>query len=140
MATEGFDLRISLQRLVTILVLTIIPLSIAGLYLTSRGDRELARAMGTHFKIIADSKANAISQFVNGVVTEMGAIAASPSVVEEAASADAPYRGTNDSAAVDRIQKTQVSWNGPAGAALAQKIPASAGCPRKRGFPPCNFP
>lgn len=122
MAAEGFDLRISLQRLLTILVLTIVPLSIAGLYLTSRGDEELAQAVGRHFKIIADSKANAISQFVNGIVTEMGEIAVSPSVMEEAATADLQYRGANDSAAVDRIRKMQTSWNRPEGASLAQKI------------------
>ena len=39
MATEGFDVRISLQRLLTVLLLTIVPLSILGLYLTTQGDK-----------------------------------------------------------------------------------------------------
>ena len=36
MATEGFDVRISLQRLLIGLILAIVPLSILGFYNTSR--------------------------------------------------------------------------------------------------------
>ena len=85
MATEGVDVRISLQRLLIGLLLTIVPLSVAGLYVTDRGDNALQQSIGSHFKIIADSKADQISQFVNDAVMEVGAIAAAPAVTEEAA-------------------------------------------------------
>ena len=76
MATEGVDVRISLQRLLIGLLLTIVPLSVAGLYITDRGDKALQQAIGSHFKIIADSKADQISQFVNDALMAVGAIAA----------------------------------------------------------------
>jgi hypothetical protein len=87
MVTEGVDVRISLQRLLIGLLLMIVPLSVAGLYVTDRGDNALQQAIGSHFKIIADSKADQISQFVNDAVMEVGAIAAASTVAEEAAAA-----------------------------------------------------
>src|SRR5947207_11719279 len=82
MAIEGVDLRISLQRLLTVLVLTIVPLSMVGLFVTDRGDKALERTVGSHFKMIADSKAGQISQFINDVVIAMGGLAAAPVVKE----------------------------------------------------------
>src|ERR1700730_2133772 len=99
MATDGFDLRISLQRLLVWLILTIVPLSIFGLYITARSDKALELAVGSHFKMIADSKAGQIGQFVNDLVVEMGALASAPAVREEAAVADAANRGAGESSA-----------------------------------------
>ena len=122
MATEGVDVRISLERLLVGLLLTIVPLSVAGLYVTDRGDNALQQAIGSHFKIIADSKADQISQFVNDAVMEVGAIAAATAVTEEAAAANQNYLGANSSAAASRIQSRQKEWNTPQGAAVAQRI------------------
>src|ERR1700752_4332609 len=117
MATEDVDVRISLQWLLIGLLLTIVPLSVAGLYITDRGYKALQQAMGSHFKIIADSKADQISQLVNDAVTVMGEIATAPTVTEEAAAANQNYLGANSSAAASRIQSMQKEWDTPQAAA-----------------------
>jgi hypothetical protein len=127
MATEGVDVRISLQRLLIGLFLTIIPLSVAGLYITDRGDKALQQAIGSHFKIIADSKADQIAQFVNDTVMAVGAIAAAPAVTEETAAANQNYLGANSSGADSRIQSIQKGWNTPQSATVAQQILSTRG-------------
>jgi Cache domain len=122
MAIEGVDLRISLQRLLTVLVLTIVPLSIVGLYITDRGDRALEQTVGSHFKMIADSKAGQISQFINDVVIAMGGLAAAPVVREEATSADQAYRAAGSLSVDSRIQSMRKEWNSGQGGTAVQKV------------------
>jgi Cache domain len=122
MATEGFDVRISLQRLLVGLILTIVPLSILGLYITARSDRLLQLAVGNHLKIIAESKAGQTGQFVNDLVVVMGALASAPSVREETAAADAAYRGASGSAIDSRTQSIQEHWDGWQSAPVVEKI------------------
>ncbi len=103
-------------------MLTIVPLSIVGLYVTGRGDKALERTMGSHFKMIADSKAGQISQYINDVVIAMGALAAAPAVMEEVTSSDQAYRAASSSAIDSRIQSMQKEWNTARGGAAAQKV------------------
>jgi hypothetical protein len=122
MAAEGFDVRISLQRLLIGLILTIVPLSILGIYITARSEKALELATGNHFRIIADSKAGQIAQFVNDLVVVMGALASSPFVREEAAASDASYRAVGGSTADSRIQNIQKDWDAPQSAPVVQRI------------------
>src|SRR5260370_621688 len=122
MAIEDVDLRISLQRLLTVLVLTIVPLSIVGFYVTDRGDNALGQTVGSHFKMIADSKAGQISQFINDVVIAMGGLAAAPVVGEEATSADQAYRATSSLSIDSRIQSRQKEWNTAQAGPAVQKV------------------
>ena len=122
MATEGFDVRISLQRLLIGLILAIVPLSILGFYITARSEKALELTVGSHFKMIADSKAGQIGQFVNDLVVVMGALASAPGVREETASADAAYRSAGESSADSRIQSMQRDWDTPQSAPVVQKI------------------
>jgi len=57
MATEGFDCPNFPTEVLIGLILTIVPLSILGLYITAQSDKGLELAVGNHFKIIAESKA-----------------------------------------------------------------------------------
>ena len=122
MATEGFDVRISLQRLLVGLILTIVPLSILGLYLTARSDRLLQLAAGNHLKIVAESKAGQIGQFVNDLVVVMGALASAPAVREEAAAADAAYRGASGSSIESLTKSVQEHWDGWQSAPVVERI------------------
>ena len=119
---EGFDVRISLQKLLIGLILTIVPLSIIGLYITGRSDRLLQLAVGDDLKIIAESKAGQIEQFVNDLVVVTGALASSPAVQEETAASDAAYRVASDPSINSRIQSIQEHWNAPQSAPLVEKI------------------
>jgi hypothetical protein len=122
MAKEDVDLRISLQRLLTVLVLTIVPLSIVGFYVTDRGDKALEQTVGGHFKMIADSKAGQTSQFINDLAIAMGGLAAAPGVREEATSADQVYRGASSLSTDGRIQSIQNEWNTAQSGPAVQKI------------------
>src|SRR6266481_1439116 len=122
MATEGFDVRISLQRLLIGLILTIVPLSILGLYITAQSDKGLELAVGNHFKIIAESKAGQIGQYVNDLVVVMGALASSAALREETAAADAAYRGASSSSIDSRIQSMQERWDAPQSAPVVERI------------------
>src|SRR5260370_3673201 len=139
MATEGFDLRISLQRLLVGLVLTIVPLSFLGLYITARSDKALELAVGSHFQIIAVSKAAQIGQFVNDLVVGMGALASAPAVREETAHAVRAYRSAGDTSVDTRIRGMQKDWDTPRSAPVVQKIlttPAARLLSSYRGFDP----
>ena len=125
MAAEGFDVRISLQRLLVGLILSIVPLSILGFYITAHSEKALELAVGGHFKIIADSKAGQIGQFVNDLVVVMGALASVPAVREETGAADTAYRGAGGPSVDRRIESIQKEWDGPQSAPVVQKILSS---------------
>lgn len=125
MATEGFDIRISLQRLLVGLILSIVPISILGFYITAYSEKALELAVGSHFKIIADSKAGQIGQFVNDLVVVMGALASVPAVREETGATEAAPRGANGSSVDGRIERMQKEWDGPQSAPVVQKILSS---------------
>jgi hypothetical protein len=122
MTTEGFDVRVSLQRLLIGLILAIVPLSILGFYITARSEKTLELAVGSHFKMIADSKAGQIGQFVNDLVVVTGALASAPAVREETAVADAAYRGAGGSSADSRIESMRKDWDTPQSAPVVQRI------------------
>jgi hypothetical protein len=122
MATETFDLRVSLQRLLVGVILTIVPLSVFGLYITARSDKVLEFAVGNYFKIIAESKAGQIGQSVNDLVVAMGAMASAPVVREETAAADGTYRAASGSSIDSRIQRMQADWDTPQRTPVVQQI------------------
>jgi hypothetical protein len=122
MATEGFDVRISLQRLLVGLILSIVPLSILGFYITAHSEKALEVAVGSHFKIIADSKAGQIGQFVNDLVVVMGALASVPDVRAETGATKAAYGDAGGPSADGRIESMQKAWDGPQSAPVVQRI------------------
>lgn len=56
------DVHISLQRLLTGLIIVIVPLSVVGLYLAAKSDTNLRQAVGTHLKTFAQTDAAIASQ------------------------------------------------------------------------------
>ena len=118
-AGQGFELRISLQRLLTGLVLIIVPLSIVGLYITSQSDKNLERAVGTHFKTVAEAAAAEAAQFMTDRVIDVGIMAVEPAVVEAVTAANRSSQNVKD---VEKIEKT---WNAPESDALVKQILSS---------------
>src|SRR6266567_3756012 len=118
-AGQGFELRISLQRLLTGLVLIIVPLSIVGLYITSQSDTNLERAVGTHFKTVAEAAAAEAAQFMTDRVIDVGIMAVEPAVVEAVTAANRSSQNVKD---VEKIEKT---WNAPESDALVKQILSS---------------
>jgi len=129
MPAERFEFRISFKRLLIGLLVTVVPISLVGLYAIEKSDRELRGTIGTHFKIFAESAAQEVAQFVHSRVVNVGTMATEPSVIETIRSANRRWQGISDDAVTERIRKTEDGWNTPAADSLVRSIlsdPASA--------------
>ena len=85
------DVHISLQRLLTGLIIVIVPLSVLGLYLTSKSDTNLREAVGTHLKTFAQTDAAVASQYISDRVGDVKAIAEEPAIVDAIIAANRAY-------------------------------------------------
>jgi hypothetical protein len=95
-ATMPFDIPISLQKLLTGLIVVIVPLSVVGLYLTAHADSSLQQTVGMHFRTIAQTDATAASQFIRDRILDVSAIAGEPSIVDAVKAANRRYEGMGE--------------------------------------------
>lgn len=108
-----YDIQISLQKLLTGLIVVIVPLSVVGLYLTSNADSNLQQTVGMHFRTIAQTDAAATSQFVRDRIIDVSAIAGEPSIGDAVTAANRTYAGISEEAIAARIQKIEGQWDTP---------------------------
>jgi hypothetical protein len=125
MAGESLELKISFKRLLIGLLLTVVPISLAGLYAITRSDQELQRTVGTHFKIFAEFAAWEVAQFVHDRVVDTGKLAAAGAVVEAVTAANRAWQGMSEQAIAARIQKIEEQWPTPAAEPLVRDILSS---------------
>jgi thymidylate kinase len=125
MPTDKFEFRISYKKLLIGLLVTIVPISLAGLYAITQSDRALESTIGTHFKIIAESTATEVSRFIHDRVISVGAMAAQPVVVDAVTTANRAYQGMSDNAVTTRIQKIEKEWPTPAADPIVRQILSS---------------
>ncbi len=78
---DRFEVRLSITKLLIVLVVVIVPLSIVGLVLTGRSDRSLDSAIGNDYKALAQTYANDVSDFIRDRVADVTAIAADSSIL-----------------------------------------------------------
>ena len=93
-----FDVQISLQKLLTGLIVVIVPLSIVGLYLTSNADKSLEQTIGIQFRTIALTDAAATSHFIGDRIIDVSTIAGDPTIVDSVKAADHRYAGAGKGA------------------------------------------
>ena len=108
-----FDIQISLQKLLTGLIVVIVPLSVVGLYLTSNTDSSLQQTVGMHFRIIAQTDAAVASQFIRDRIIDVSAIGGDPDIVDAVTAANRAYGGISEEAIAARIQKIEGQWATP---------------------------
>jgi hypothetical protein len=125
MASERFELRIPIPKLLVGALLTVLPISVAGLFTLNHSQSALEQTIGTHFRTIAEFAAAETSQFIHDRVTSVGALAATPVVAETAAAANRTYAGMDEAAIASRIERLEKSWNTPAGNAAVSAILAN---------------
>src|SRR5258708_21572214 len=97
-----FDIQISLQKLLTGLIVLIVPLSVVGLYLTSNADSSLQQTVGMHFRIIAQTDAAAASPFIRDRIIDVSAIAVDPNTVDALTAVNRAYGGITEEAVAAR--------------------------------------
>jgi hypothetical protein len=120
-----YDIQISLQKLLTGLIVVIVPLSVVGLYLTSNADSNLQQTVGMHFRTIAQTDSAATSQFVRDRIIDVSAIAGEPSIVDAVTAANRTYAGIGGEAITARIQKIEGQWDTPNADSLVKDMMSS---------------
>jgi hypothetical protein len=120
-----FDVQVSLQKLLTGLIVVIVPLSIVGLYLTSNSDTNLQQIVGASFKTIAQADSALASQFFSDRLGNVSAVAAERSIVEAIAAGNRYHEHMGEEATAVRIQKVEHEWDTPEGDSLVKEMLSS---------------
>lgn len=91
---DRLEIRVSLTKVLLILIVVIVPLSIVGLVLTENSDRSLDNAIGNDFKSIAQLYSNQASQYIRDRVADVIVLASNPVIVSAASGhPEAPASG-----------------------------------------------
>ena len=123
---ERFEIRVSTQKLLVGLLLTAVPVCLAGLYSLTQSHKSLERSVGNQFKMIAESTAAATSQFIQDRVVEVAMITADPAILEAVTAGDRSYEGLPDATIAAKIEKIDKTWNTPASDPIVKQILSSA--------------
>lgn len=134
MPKEPFELHVSYKRLLIGLLITVVPISVVGLYAITKSDKELQRAIGTHYKVLAESTANQVSEFIHDRVVNVGAMADETRVLEAAEASNRRYSAVSESAITARIRDIEEGWNGLPSASVVSEILTSDAAMRLRRY------
>ncbi len=85
---DRFEVRVSITKLLLVLLIVIVPLSIVGYILTIRSDRSLDNAIGNDYKALAQTYSNQVSEYFRDRVADVNAMAADSAIVSAVANAD----------------------------------------------------
>lgn len=85
---DRFEVRVSITKLLLVLLIVIVPLSIVGYILTIRSDRSLDNAIGNDYKTLAQTYSNQVSEYFRDRVADVNAMAADSAIVSAVANAD----------------------------------------------------
>jgi hypothetical protein len=119
---EQFEFRVSAPKLLAGLLLSVIPISVAGLFSISQTHKSLEKTIGNHFKSMAESTAAATSQFIRDRVVDVGLIAVEPAIVDAVAASNRSFQGMPDAAITAKFQKLDNSWNTPAAETMVKEM------------------
>jgi hypothetical protein len=122
MPADRYELRFPLRRLLTGLLLTVIPICAIGLIVVSRAGQALDRQWGRYFRTIAEFTASEIGTFFHERILAAGTLAADPLIVETVKQANARYAGLSEAAVTDRINQIERDWNQPKGDAAVRAV------------------
>jgi hypothetical protein len=107
-------LHIPFERLLVILLITVVPICAVGLFTMTRAELAMDRTIGAHFKTLAEATAAGVSNYIHERVQAAGTLAADPLLVEAALGSNRSYAGASEAAIGARIQKMENEWNTPA--------------------------
>lgn len=126
MPGDRYELRIPLRRLLTGLMLTVIPICAIGLIVVSRAGQALDRHWGQHFRTIAEFTASEVAMFFHERILAAGTLAADPLILDTVKRANAAYEGRSEQAISDRISQIEREWNTPRGEVHARPVLSNA--------------
>ncbi len=73
---DRFEVRVSITKVLLVLIVVLVPLSVIGLVLTERSDKSLDNAIGNDFKTLAQTYSNEVSEYVRDRIADVNAMAA----------------------------------------------------------------
>ncbi len=111
MPLDKFEVRISLERLLIVLIAILVPLNFIGLYLTMESHSAVEKTTGTLLRDIAQSNAITARQYVDDRITNIAAIATQPAVVDAIVAANHVSAQMNDAAKIAKIADTEKKWS-----------------------------
>jgi hypothetical protein len=120
-----FDVKISLQKLLTALVVLMVPLTVVGLYLTSYSDNRLQQTTGENFKTIAQADSALVSQFINNCIADVNAIAGEPSLVDVITTSNRSHAQMSAESVAAHIQKIERDWDTVSNDSLTRELLSS---------------
>jgi len=134
MPVEKLELRVSFKRLLIGLLITVVPISIVGIYAITKSDSELQHMVGTHFKIFAESTAQELTVFIEKGVRNVGTMATEPAIIKAVTSSNVAWSRMSDDALTARIKRIEKEWNTPAVDSLVTDILSSDAAFRLRRY------
>ena len=114
MRSDDLTVRVPVKRLLIGLSLTVVPLSILGMYIVNRADSEIREVIGRNIETIAASSASRISNSVHDRVIQVGALAQMPAVLDAVTAANRASAGASDAVFQEKVNQIEKIWNTPA--------------------------
>ncbi len=118
---DRFEVRVSITKLLLVLLIVIVPLSIVGLILTTRSDRSLDNAIGNDFKALAQTYSSQVAEYIRDRVSDVNAMAADAAVVSAVGTADKSGANPKPAAASTTEPGARASSSSPASEVLRQR-------------------
>src|SRR6516164_142997 len=115
----------SLKKLLTGLIVVIVPLSMVGLYLTSNSDTNLQQSVGAHFRTIAQADSAIASQFFGDVLSSVSAVATDGRIVDAIATTNRSHSHISAETIAARSQRAEREWDTLEGDSLVKEVLSS---------------
>ena len=125
MPLNTFEIRVSLEKLLIVLIVILVPLNFIGLYLTMKSHTGVEQTTGSLFRDIAQSDAIATRQFIDERVMTVGAIASQPAVVDAIVEANRASVQLDDATRTAKIADMEKKWDTAEADALVAGMLAS---------------
>ena len=125
MASSSFEVRVSLEKLLIVLIVVLVPLNFIGLYLAIDSTRAAEQTTGTLFRSIAQDQALAARQFIDDRVIEVAAITSDPTVLDAIINSSHATAHLAEEAKSAKIADVEKQWDTPESDALVKSILSS---------------
>ena len=125
MPREVFELRVPFLKLLIGVLVTLLPLSLLGVYTMSAGADRLQEEIGGHYETIASGIASQVAQFIRADTTQVVFMAADPTVREAVEAVNREDGRMSAAALTTKIQRIEQNWNTPESEALVKGILSS---------------
>ena len=122
---DRFELSITLKSLLIALLITVVPISLAGLYSAAESQKSLELTIGSHFRLLAESTAAEVSHFIHDRVIGVGALAIEPDVIAAVTASNRSYQGMSDAAVSEKVSNIDKTWNTPHAEPVVRQVLSS---------------